>query len=174
MGHHSVSLSRKAANYLKRCDAPARDRLREKIEKLKADPFAPQNSKPLKSRNGQRSARVGDLRILFQVQGLDIIVVEIGLVAKSTSTGSNRTRPPIVRTEKEESNMLLPVPVGLIERRIHLIRGQKVMLDADLAELYQVDTRALNQAVRRNRDRFAEDFVFQLTAEEAFALTARG
>jgi hypothetical protein len=70
--------------------------------------------------------------------------------------------------------MLLPVPVGLIERRIHLIRGQKVMLDADLAELYQVDTRALNQAVRRNRDRFAEDFVFQLTAEEAFALTARG
>src|SRR3989475_13108304 len=60
----------------------------------------------------------------------------------------------------------LPVPTSFIERRIYVIRGQKVMLDADLAELYQVETRALNQAVRRNRDRFPEDFMFQLTQQE--------
>jgi mRNA-degrading endonuclease RelE of RelBE toxin-antitoxin system len=74
----SLSLARTAARYLDRCDAPTRDRLRQKLEKLKTDPFDPRNSKPLKGRNDQRAARVGDLRILFQVQGLDIIVAEIG------------------------------------------------------------------------------------------------
>lgn len=53
-----------------------------------------------------------------------------------------------------------------IESRIYLIRGQKVMLDADLAVLYAVTTKALNQAVRRNINRFPADFMFQLTAEE--------
>ncbi len=60
----------------------------------------------------------------------------------------------------------LPAPVALVERRIYLIRGQKVMLDADLAELYQVTTGALNKAVSRNRQRFPEDFMFQLTSDE--------
>lgn len=64
----------------------------------------------------------------------------------------------------------LPVPVETITRRIYLIRGQKVMLDSDLAELYQVLTKNLNLAVRRNADRFPEDFMFQLTAEEAESL----
>lgn len=50
---------------------------------------------------------------------------------------------------------------------IHLVRGQKVMLDRDLAALYGVSTKALNQAVSRNRERFPDDFVFQLTREEA-------
>src|ERR1017187_1228101 len=67
----------------------------------------------------------------------------------------------------------LPVPAELIERRIYLIRGQKVMLDAGLAELYQVETRVLTQAVRRNIDRFPEDFMFQLAAEEASALRSQ-
>jgi hypothetical protein len=67
----------------------------------------------------------------------------------------------------------LPVPVELIARRIYAIRGQKVMLDADLAELYHVETRALNQAVRRNLDRFPEDFMFQLNEEEAAALRSQ-
>jgi len=67
----------------------------------------------------------------------------------------------------------LPVPVELVERRIHLIRGQKVMLDSDLADLYQVPTKALNQAVRRNSDRFPEDFMFQLTEEETSALRSQ-
>ena len=78
MNRYSVSLSATAAKYLDRCDAPTRDRLRQKLEKLKVDPFDPQSSKPLKGRNDQRSARVGNLRILFRVQGLDVIVAEIG------------------------------------------------------------------------------------------------
>jgi len=56
--------------------------------------------------------------------------------------------------------------VEQIESHIFFIRGQKVMLDANLAELYEVDTRRLNEQVRRNIERFPEDFMFQLTAEE--------
>ena len=65
------------------------------------------------------------------------------------------------------------MPVELIEGRIFLIRGQKVMLDADLAELYQVPTRSLNQAVRRNLDRFPPDFMFRLTKQEAAFLRSQ-
>lgn len=67
----------------------------------------------------------------------------------------------------------LPVPVELVERRIYLLRGQKVMLDSDLAELYQVETRALVQAVKRNMDRFPEDFMFQLSPEETVAMRSQ-
>lgn len=59
------------------------------------------------------------------------------------------------------------VSIETLTRRIHLIRGHKVMLDSDLAELYEVATKRLNQQVRRNRERFPADFVFQLSAEEA-------
>jgi len=58
------------------------------------------------------------------------------------------------------------IPVELIEKKILLIRGQKVMLDADLADMYSVPTKALNQAVKRNPDRFPPDFIFQLSKEE--------
>lgn len=58
------------------------------------------------------------------------------------------------------------VPVERIERAILLIRDQKVMLDKDLAALYDVETKALTRAVRRNQARFPADFMFQLTAEE--------
>ncbi|MDD5593161.1 MAG: ORF6N domain-containing protein [Candidatus Margulisbacteria bacterium] len=58
------------------------------------------------------------------------------------------------------------VPIGRIENRIYTIRGQKVMLDRDLAELYGVKTFVLNQAVKRNRERFPEDFMFSLTRQE--------
>jgi len=57
-----------------------------------------------------------------------------------------------------------------IEQAILLIRGQRVMLDRDLAALYGVETKNLNKAVKRNLDRFPADFMFQLTAEEAEAL----
>ena len=60
----------------------------------------------------------------------------------------------------------LPIPVEIIERRIYLIRSQKVMLSPDLADLYRVEVRALIQAVKRNADRFPEDFMFQLSGEE--------
>jgi hypothetical protein len=53
-----------------------------------------------------------------------------------------------------------------IERALLVIRGEKVLLDADLASFYGVATKALNQAVKRNRDRFPEDFMFRLTAKE--------
>lgn len=58
------------------------------------------------------------------------------------------------------------IPVDRIEKAILLIRGQKVMLDADLAELYGVETKVLVQAVKRNLERFPEDFMFQLSQEE--------
>ena len=59
------------------------------------------------------------------------------------------------------------VPVERVERLIHLVRGEKVLLDADLADLYGVTTGALNRAVKRNASRFPPDFMFQLTAGEA-------
>lgn len=56
--------------------------------------------------------------------------------------------------------------IELIQERIYLIRGQKVMLDFDLAALYEVEVRRLKEAVRRNRSRFPEDFMYELTPEE--------
>ena len=64
------------------------------------------------------------------------------------------------------------LPAQVIETKIHMLRGQRVMLDRDLAELYGVETRLINQAVKRNADRFPADFMFQLTAEEAEATLA--
>jgi hypothetical protein len=67
-------------------------------------------------------------------------------------------------TKKQASRQLVPVEV--IEQRILLIRGHKVMLDSHLAELYEVPTFRLNEAVKRNRRRFPDDFMFRLTADE--------
>ena len=67
----------------------------------------------------------------------------------------------------------------IIQSKIYEIRGQKVMLDFDLAEMYQVETRVLNQSVKRNIQRFPEDFMFQMTSEEwsdmssQFVMTSR-
>ncbi len=63
------------------------------------------------------------------------------------------------------------IPAARIESRVLLVRGEKVLLDADLAELYGVSTKALNQAVRRNIGRFPGDFMFQLTEVESDALS---
>ena len=62
------------------------------------------------------------------------------------------------------------IAVERIEKTIYLIRDEKVIMDSDLAELYEVETKALNQAVRRNRDRFPSDFMFQLTRDEVSSL----
>jgi len=62
---------------------------------------------------------------------------------------------------------LLPAPqMERLEERIYTVRGQRVMLDSDLAEVYGILTRNLNKAVKRNRDRFPDDFVFLLTRQE--------
>src|ERR1700733_9116591 len=65
------------------------------------------------------------------------------------------------------------VPIEVIERRILFVRGHKVMLDSHLAELYQVPTKRLNEAVKRNMARFPEDFMFQLTTEETDSLRSQ-
>ena len=58
------------------------------------------------------------------------------------------------------------IPIERIAGQIYLIRGEKVMLDSDLAKLYGVETKKFNQAVSRNIERFPDDFMFQLTKEE--------
>ena len=65
------------------------------------------------------------------------------------------------------------MPTEVVERRIFVIRGQKVMLDSHLAELYEVPTYRLNEAVKRNRRRFPVDFMFQITRREAESLTSQ-
>jgi ORF6N domain len=70
------------------------------------------------------------------------------------------TKHPIKKSE-------ILVPVEIIQNKIYLIRGHKVMFDRDLAELYGVLTKNLNKAVQRNLERFPDDFMFQLTKEEA-------
>jgi hypothetical protein len=64
------------------------------------------------------------------------------------------------------------LPIERVENRIFLIRGQKVMLDRDLAQLYGVLTKRLNEAVRRNAERFPEEFMFQLSKQEKSELVA--
>lgn len=82
--------------------------------------------------------------------------------------------------KKNLTTSSLSASVQLIERRIYLIRGQKVMIDFDLAELYGVTTSRLNEQVNRNRKRFPDDFMFRLTKEESenlrshFAISSSG
>ena len=64
------------------------------------------------------------------------------------------------------------IPIEFVEQRIFVIRGQKVILDADLAQLYGVTTKRLNEQVKRNRDRFPEDFMFRLSSEEGKSILA--
>ncbi len=72
-----------------------------------------------------------------------------------------------------ETSVLLAATPEFIARRILLIKGQKVMMDSDLAELYQVPTKVLNQAVRRNIERFPSDFMFKLSLIEAATLRSQ-
>lgn len=75
---------------------------------------------------------------------------------------------------KAVSKAVQPVVNERIISRIVLLRGERVMLDLHLAELYDVETRVLKQAVRRNRIRFPEDFMFELTKEEAVLMVSQG
>jgi hypothetical protein len=78
----------------------------------------------------------------------------------------------IVRTNRLPAG-LVRVPAGTIERRIYVLRGHTVMRDSDLAKLYRVTTKAFNQAVKRNIERFPSDFMFQLTTEESKGLRSQ-
>ena len=86
---------------------------------------------------------------------------------------SKVTRPTSVQGADRFFRRELLIPAERIERSILLIRGHKVLLDRDLAELYGVKPIALRQQVRRNLNRFPDDFMFQLTAEEAEALVSQ-
>lgn len=68
--------------------------------------------------------------------------------------------------KKESVNVEIIVPPEMIENKIFFIRGKKVMIDRDLAKLYGVKTKALNQAIKRNIERFPKDFMFRLTKIE--------
>ncbi len=74
---------------------------------------------------------------------------------------------------KTKPNAEIVLPVEIIHNKIYLIRGRKVMLDQDLADLYDVPTYRLNEQVKRNISRFPEDFMFRLTAQEHKALTSQ-
>lgn len=78
---------------------------------------------------------------------------------------------PSRRPAKNRSTAL--APLSHIERSIHLVRGEKVLLDFELARLYGVPTKVLNQAVRRNASRFPEDFMFRVTEEEVDSLRSQ-
>ena len=79
--------------------------------------------------------------------------------------------PKTMRKNSKPATTSLPVPREVIETYIYWIRGRRVMRDTDLAKLYGVETFNLNKAVRRNLDRFPEDFMFQLTKDESVSLT---
>ena len=74
---------------------------------------------------------------------------------------------------KAKRNIIKLIPEERIVNKIYLIREQKVMLDFDLAMLYEVETKALNQAVKRNAERFPEDFIFRLTSKEWFTMRSQ-
>lgn len=74
---------------------------------------------------------------------------------------------------KATKKMELMLPDEAVISKIYLIRGQKVMLDEDLAELYQIETKRLKEAVRRNKDRFPSDFMFELSRDEFESLRSQ-
>jgi hypothetical protein len=112
---------------------------------------------PAPAAGGEVVAFCDHLMSPFDPQGEDM--------AKSTKAKSRKARKAPART-------LALVPMERIERSILLIRNEKVMLDADLAVLYGVSTKRLNEQVRRNRDRFPADFLIELTGEEKAEVVA--
>jgi hypothetical protein len=72
----------------------------------------------------------------------------------------------LIKLQGELGGRMTDITIDRIERIIYVVRGLRVMLDSDLAELYGVTTKRLNEQVRRNSDRFPSDFVYQLTREE--------
>lgn len=74
---------------------------------------------------------------------------------------------------KNEKKRIIILPTERVASLIFLIRSKKVILDKDLAKLYEVETRTLNQAVRRNKERFPEDFMFQLNKNESDSLRSQ-
>ena len=89
-----------------------------------------------------------------------------GLKERKTQMSKPKRSRNVTTSRRGRSAKAAIVPVAQIDRSILLIRGEKVILDADLAELYGVETKVLNQAVKRNIDRFPDDFMFRLNKGE--------
>jgi ORF6N domain len=89
-----------------------------------------------------------------------------GLRQHPRSGGGASKEPALRASPLHEGRESMAASIAQIESRMFLIRGQKVMLSHHLAELYEVETKVLNQAVKRNIERFPEDFMFQLNSEE--------
>jgi hypothetical protein len=87
-----------------------------------------------------------------------------------TTRETVRTQPPVARHMGKVRGV---VEIGAMSGRILLIRGERVIVDADLAEFYGVTTKRLNEQVKRNRDRFPDEFAFELTAPERIELVAK-
>ena len=79
----------------------------------------------------------------------------------------------MISLEAKDTSMAGQKTIDRVESAIHLIRGQRVMLDSDLAQVYEVSTKQLNQQLKRNRNRFPQDFAFQLTAKEFTSLRSQ-
>ena len=95
-------------------------------------------------------------------------------MAQKKVTKEEKPEKPIKETKLEVANCDFKTIDNIsIESLIRVIRGQQVMLDSDLAMLYGVETKRLNQAVKRNINRFPEDFMFQLTQDEAIRLRSQ-
>lgn len=77
------------------------------------------------------------------------------------------------KEKKTETSLVMPVTSEFVERRIHIIRNTKVIIDSDLAELYQVTAKRLNEQVKRNSERFPSDFMFQLNQDEVKVLRSQ-
>jgi len=86
--------------------------------------------------------------------------------AGKTRINRRRETERILKMTTKKTRIHSTIPIEHITQAILLLRGHKVMLDEDLAALYGVETKALNRAIKRNLERFPEDFMFQLTAEE--------
>jgi len=85
-------------------------------------------------------------------------------------TKPRKTKPKPTKSTLVKSAQRLLIPIEVIENKIFILRGRRVMLDRDLAKLYGAETRVLNQAVIRNSGRFPDDFMFELTSEEGKAV----
>jgi hypothetical protein len=113
-------------------------------------------------------ASVSSASVVYQTLPLDTIfwltAVEAGVPYIQSLTRLDARGKCVRRMAVNDQNAV--VPVGQVERSILLVRGVKVMLDCDLARLYGTATKAFNQAVKRNSDRFPPDFMFQLTHRE--------
>src|SRR5438552_15664934 len=88
-----------------------------------------------------------------------------------TNSAWKRPRPRQLKAHRLMRGKTPLIPVGKIDQLIFLVRGHRVMLDRDLAALYSVQTRVLNQAVRRHLDRFPDDFLFSLACEEVMSIS---